>query len=330
VPIEDVPIEDVPIEDMPIEDMPARKRRAPRPAARKPLRILISGASGFIGRELTHQLQDDGHEVLVLVRRQPKGPNEINWAPSAHMLDSSVMDGVDAVINLSGASIGRLPWTPGYKKQILDSRVQATRTLVEAMERATTPPKVFLCGSAVGIYGDRPGERLTEESKRGPGFLGDVVEAWEQAAQLRPAKTRLVTFRTGVVIGRGGSLVPVMALTRLGLGTRLGTGGDIWPWISLYDEAAAIRHLLTSKLTGSVNLVGPTPATSDRITRHVAKRMHRWYVFVAPSWVIDLALQDAGPALLLSSQQIVPSKLLADGFVFRDETVEQAIDAFLD
>ena len=245
------------------------------------------------------------------------------------MLDSSVMDGVDAVINLSGASIGRLPWTRNYKKQILDSRVQATRTLVEAMARATTPPRVFLSGSAVGIYGDRPGERLTEDSKRGSGFLGDVVEAWEQAAQLRPAKTRLVTLRTGVVIGKGGSLLPVMALTRFGLGTRLGTGGDIWPWISLYDEAAAIRHLLTSTLSGPVNLVGPTPATSDRITRHVARRMHRWYPFVAPSWVIGVALQDAGPALLMSSQQIVPTKLLADGFTFRDSTVEQAIDAFL-
>ncbi|MES2093423.1 MAG: TIGR01777 family oxidoreductase [Actinomycetota bacterium] len=314
----------MPPKDVPPKDVPARV------VPRKAMRVLIAGASGFIGRELTRQLRDDGHEVLSLVRREPKTPTEINWAPSAHMLDSSVLDGVDAVINLSGASIGRLPWTAGYKRQILDSRVQATRTLVEAMARATKPPRVFLSGSAVGIYGDRPGERLTEESTRGPGFLGDVVEAWEQAAQLRPAKTRLVTFRTGVVIGNGGSLLPVMALTRFGLGTRLGTGGDIWPWISLYDEAAAIRHLLTSKLSGVVNLVGPTPATSDRITSHVAKRMRRWYLSVAPSWVINLALQDAGPALLLSSQQIVPTKLLADGFTFRHNTVEQAIDAFLE
>ncbi len=306
-----------------------RKPRARRPAALAPLRVLVAGASGFIGSELTRQLRDDGHEVLSLVRRQPGSPNEVNWAPSAHLLDSSVMDDVDAVINLSGASIGRLPWTRGYKKQILDSRVQATRTLVEAMARATKPPTVFLSGSAVGLYGDRPGERITEDSARGPGFLGDVVEAWEQAAQLRPAKTRLVTFRTGVVIGNGGSLRPVMALTRLGLGARLGTGGDIWPWISLYDEAAAIRHLLTSKLSGPVNLVGPTPATSDRITSYVAERMRRWYPFVAPTRVITLALQEAGPGLLLSSQHIVPTRLLADGFRFRDGTVEQAIDAFL-
>lgn len=293
------------------------------------MKILVSGASGFIGRELLRQLGEDGHEVFTLVRRRPVSENEINWAPSAHMLDSSVIDSVDAVINLSGASIARLPWTAAYKKEILESRLQATRTLADAMNKASSPPAVFLSGSAVGIYGDRPGERLTEDSARGPGFLGDVVEAWEQAATLRPSKTRLVTFRTGVVIGNGGSLKPVMALTRFGLGSRLGTGGDIWPWISLHDEAAAIRHLLTSGLTGPVNLVGPTPATSDRITRYVAEKMRRWYSLAVPSPAIGMLLQDAGPALLLSSQPITPVKLLGDGFIFRDQTVEQAIDAFL-
>ncbi len=315
---------------MPTERRPAERKSTPH-ASRKsgPMKVLISGASGFIGRELVGQLKAEGHEVFTLVRRQPKSDTEINWAPSAHMLDSGVIDSVDAVINLSGASIGRLPWTPSYKKEILESRLQSTRTLAEAMSKASKPPRVFLNGSAVGIYGDRPGERLTEDSARGPGFLGDVVEAWEQAAQIRPAKTRLITFRTGVVIGNGGSLKPVMALTRFGLGSRLGTGGDIWPWISLHDEAAAIRHLLTSSLSGPVNLVGPTAATSDRITSYVATKMKRWYSFVVPTGVISTLLGDAGPALLLSSQQITPVKLLADGFIFRDTTVEQAIDAFL-
>lgn len=303
---------------------PTRKNREARS-----LRVLVSGASGFIGKELVSQLTADGHEVVSLVRREPRSANEVNWAPSAHMLDANVMDSVDAVINLSGASIAKLPWTASYKKEILESRLQATRTLTEAMNKASNPPSVFLSGSAVGFYGDRPGERLTEDSPRGPGFLGDIVEAWEQAATLRPAKTRLVTFRTGVVIGNGGPLKPVMALTRFGLGSRLGTGGDMWPWISLHDEAAAIRHLLTSKLRGPVNLVGPTLATSDRITRYVAEKMHRWYSLAVPSAAICLLLQDAGPAMLLSSQPISPVKLLADGFVFRDTTVEQAIDAFL-
>jgi uncharacterized protein (TIGR01777 family) len=294
------------------------------------LRVLVSGASGFIGRELTSPLRDDGHEVLTLVRRQPRAENEINWAPSAGILDSGLIDSVDAVINLSGASIGRLPWTSRYKKEILDSRLQTTKALAEAMTMSSKPPAVFLSASAVGLYGDRPGERLTEQSPRGPGFLGDVVEAWEAAAQIRPAKTRLVTFRTGLVLGNGASLAPILALTKLGIGSRFGTGGDIWPWISLYDEAAAIRHLLTSTLTGPVNLVGPTPATSDRITSYIARRLHRWYGVVAPSWALTIALQDAAHELLLSSQHIVPEKLIADGFIFRHETAEEAIDDFLD
>jgi uncharacterized protein (TIGR01777 family) len=292
-------------------------------------RILISGASGFIGTELVRQLEEDGHTVLSLVRRQPTNANEINWAPSAGMLDSALIDSVDAVINLSGASISKLPWTKAYKKEILDSRVQATTSLANAMARASTPPAVFLSGSAVGLYGDRPGERLSEESKRGSGFLGDVVEAWEQAAQIRPAKTRLVTFRTGLVLGNGGSLKPVMALSKFGLGSRLATGGDIWPWISLYDEAAAIRHMLTSNISGPVNLAGPVPATSDRITRTVAKGMHRWYDLVAPEWALKLALRDAAGELLLSSQHVLPDKLIADGFTFRHNTAEEAIGAFL-
>lgn len=302
---------------------------AKRPAKKTPLKVLISGGSGFIGTELTRQLREDGHVVQILVRRTPQTEWEVNWAPSAHILDSGVIDAVDAVINLSGASIGHLPWTKSYREEILSSRLASTQALTDAMARASKKPAVFLSGSAVGIYGDRPGERLTEESPRGAGFLGDVVEQWEQAATLAPAKTRVVTLRTGLVLGNGGSLAPIMALTRIGLGSRLATGGDIWPWISLYDEAAAIRHLLTSKLTGHVNLAGPTPATSDRITRYVAKRMHRWYPFAVPESAIKLLLRSAGPELLLSSQQVLVDKLEDDGFVFRDRTPEQAIDTVI-
>lgn len=297
---------------------------------KRSMHVLVSGASGLIGTELCRQLREDGHEVHSLVRRQPSDAHEYNWAPTARILDPSLIDSADAVINLSGAPLGRLPWTPGYKKELLHSRVQSTRALTEAMNMAARPPEVFLNASAVGFYGDRPGERLTEQSGKGSGFLSDLVDSWEQAAQIRPAKTRLVTFRTGIVIGRSGAMAPLMALTRLGLGSRLATGGDVWPWISLYDEAAAIRHLLTSTLSGAVNLAGPTPATSDRITRYLAKRMHRWYALAVPEWAIRLAMQEAGPDLLLSSQKVLPLKLQEDGFVFHDKTVEQAIDAMLD
>jgi uncharacterized protein len=302
-------------------------------AGSAPLHVLVGGASGMIGTELLRQLRADGHRVSALVRRTPRTADEIRWSAGAEGADAAslgvLMDTVDAVVNFSGAPLNRLPWTRAYKRKIRDSRVRATRTLVEAMTRAAHPPAVFLSASAVGVYGDRPGERLDESSTPGDGFLADVVTSWEQAARGKPAATRLVLFRTGLVIGRGGAMAPLAILTRLGLGARIGTGGDNWPWISLHDEAAAIRHLLGSTLSGPVNLVGPTPATSDRITRYLADRLHRPRILRLPEWALSLVMQDAAQQLLLCSQRISPDRLLSDGFRFRHTTAEEAIDAML-
>lgn len=294
------------------------------------MRVLVSGASGLIGTELTRQLEAAGHTVLRLVRRRPQSENEVNWAPTARILDFTLMNSVDAVVNLSGASLGRIPWTAAYRKEILSSRIETTHALTDAMRMASSPPPVFLSASAVGIYGDRPGERLTEQSERGSGFLADVVESWEKAANLAPEKTRVVTFRSGIVLGAGGALSRLETITKLGLGGPLGSGGQHWPWVSLYDEAAAITHLLTSQLSGPVNVVGPTPATADRITKGFAQAMHRPYRFAVPERVVSLALRDAGEQLLLASQKVVPERLLADGFTFRHETAQQAIEAMLE
>jgi uncharacterized protein len=292
------------------------------------LRILISGASGFIGTELRRQLARENHEVLTLVRRQPRDATEVNWAPAAKVIDFRVFDDVDAVINLSGASTGRIPWTRGYKKQLRESRVQSTRALAEAMNMASTPPRVFISASAVGYYGNRPGERLTETSAKGTGFFADLVHDWEQAAALAPEKTRVVNTRSGIVVGRGGgALAPLLLLTRFGLGARMGSGGQHWPWISLYDEAAAIRHLLTSELRGPVNLAGPTPATSDRITTELARAMHRWHKLALPEPLLSAVLGEAARELLLASQKVVPLRLQEDGFEFRHTRVEDAIAA---
>nr|WP_240614457.1 TIGR01777 family oxidoreductase [Amnibacterium flavum] len=292
------------------------------------MRVLIAGASGLIGTELQRQLTEAGHEIRTLVRREPKSPTEFTWAPDAKILDFRLLDEVDAVINLSGASLNHLPWTAGYREQILRSRVKATQALVEAMAMTSSPPPVFLSGSAVGIYGDRPGTRLTEDAAPGEGFLPDVVEAWEAAASLAPDKTRTVFLRTGLVLApKGGALDPLRLLTKLGISGPLGTGGQHWPWISLHDEAAAIVHLLTSDLSGPVNLAGPTPATASRIGARLAADLHRPFAIPVPEKVIELALRDAGRELLLASQKVVPARLLADGFAFRYETSDQAIDA---
>lgn len=289
-----------------------------------PQRVLVAGASGFIGTELCRQLEADGRTVLRLVRRTPAGPDEFRWSPDEGTIDQAAIDSCDAVVNLAGASTGRLPWTRAYKREILYSRVNGTRVLAEAIARADSPPSVFVAGSAVGYYGDRGDETLDEASDKGTGFLSDVVEAWEQAARLTPPTTRLVLARTGVVVGRGGAFTPLLALTRAGLGARFGTGRQFWPWIGLHDEAAALRHLLDSSLDGVVALAGPEPARSAEITASLADTLRRWHPWVVPSFALRM-LGDAGQDLLLSSQRVVPTRLSADGFEFRDTTVEDAI-----
>jgi uncharacterized protein (TIGR01777 family) len=320
---------------------PAPRRPAPPPPAQIPkpirrrpidrdskLRVLVAGGSGLIGTELLQQLSAAGHTVQRLVRRPPRNEHEFSWAPDAKILDFRLLESVDAVVNLSGASLNRIPWTAAYKEQILRSRIKSTQALVEAMSMAGSPPPVLLSSSAVGFYGDRPGETLTEESPRGAGFLADVVTEWEGAATLAPSATRTVLLRTGVVLAPGGgALQPLTLATRFGLGSTVGHGTQHWPWIALHDEVAAIVHLLTSALEGPVNLVGPTPATSEEITRRLASDLHRPHVLKLPEAVVGLGFGEMGRELLLPSQKVVPAKLEEDGFVFRYRTSDEAIDA---
>ncbi|WIE55485.1 TIGR01777 family oxidoreductase [Curtobacterium sp. MCBD17_003] len=295
-----------------------------------PLSVLVAGASGFIGTPLVAALRAAGHHVTTLVRREPTSPYEFRWQPGVADLDPAVVDGADVVVNLAGASIARLPWTAARRRAVRSSRLDATRTLVTAMQRAATPPNAFLSGSASGYYGDRPADRLIESADPGAGFLAEVCTAWEAAASEAPSTTRTVLLRTGLVLGPdGGALAPVLPLTRLGLGSRLGTGGQYWPWISLEDEVAAIVHLCSSEVAGPVNLAGPTPALADHVLRRVAQDLHRPYALTVPETVLRLALRDAADELLLASQLLVPAVLQADGYTFRHETVEQAVDALL-
>ncbi|TPW70247.1 TIGR01777 family oxidoreductase [Schumannella sp. 10F1B-5-1] len=293
------------------------------PASR---RVLISGASGLVGSELTRALRAAGDEALQLVRRPARNSEEREWDPAAGRLDAAALDGVDAVVNLSGASIGRIPWTPAYRRELRDSRLAATRTIAEALAAAGRGPLTLINASAVGFYGDRPGERLTEDSTPGSGFLPELVKDWEAAAHGAPDRTRVVTIRSGVVVAHGGGFGPVRQLTQFGLGTRFGSGGQFWPWISLHDEVAAIIHLLGSDIEGPVNLVGPTPATSDRVTRVYAQQLHRPRALPAPEFAVRM-LGEAGQRLLLDSMEVVPTRLRADGFRWRDSEIDDAVAA---
>ena len=288
------------------------------------MRVLVAGASGFIGSEVSRQLVAAGHEVLTLVRREPHAMNEFRWSPADLTIDPAALEAADAVINLAGASTGRIPWTTRYKREILYSRVNGTRTLVDGIAAAQKPPTVFLSGSAVGYFGDQPGVLLDENSAKGEGFLSDVVDAWETAARMTPAGTRLVLFRTGLVVGRGGAFTPLIPLTTLGLGARFGTGRQYWPWVSLHDEAAAIVHLLTSSLDGVVTIAAPAAATAKQVTDALADALERWHPWVIPTFAVKM-LGDAGEQLLLWDEHVAPTRLLADGFTFRDDTLEKAM-----
>ena len=289
------------------------------------MRIVIGGASGLIGTALGRSLETDGHEVVRLVRRPARGAGEAEWDPLAGTLDPRVLSGADAVVNLSGASLGKLPWTAAYRSTILWSRLSATRTLVDAMNRAEQPPAAFLSGSAVGYYGDRPGETLTEDSSRGAGFLADVVVAWEDSALAAPDAVRTVLLRNGIVVDLAGVLKPLAPLTRFGVAGPLGSGRQFWPWIGLQDEVRAITHLLTSTLSGPVNLCGPQAARADDLMFELARRMNRPYLLRVPTFALKALLGDAADGLLLSDQRVEPRRLLDDGFPFSTPTVEQAL-----
>lgn len=291
------------------------------------LRVLVAGANGLIGTELVHQLEAHGHRVSRLVRREATGSDEFEWDPAGHTINAKVLSKVDAVVNLTGATTGRIPWTNSYKKKILHSRIDTTRTLAEAMLVTDAPPATFINASASGYYGNRPGETLDEHSVRGDGFLADVVDAWEQAAHLADPVTRVVTVRTGLVVAAGGAFAPLALATKLGAAARVGHGDQVWPWVSLHDEAAAIVHLLESSVSGPVNLVGPVSATSEDATRALARALRRWHPFALPEALIKVGLGEAGDEMLLADQRVVPRVLLDDGFEFTHGSIDSAIDA---
>jgi uncharacterized protein (TIGR01777 family) len=290
------------------------------------MRVLISGASGLVGTEVARQLREQGHEALRLVRRKTQAADEVEWNPSEGYLQPGIMETIDAVVNMAGATTGKIPWTPNYKKEIVSSRIDSTRTLVRAMAEAKRRPSVLVSGSASGFYGDCGEKILDERAPKGTGFLSDLAHEWEQEALKAPTDVRVVLARTTMVMSRKlGALGRLLPLIKLGVGGPLGSGKQWWAWISLPDEAAAIIHLIkTSTASGAYNLTAPEPATCGQIVTALAKQLRRPSIIPVPTFALKLFLGEAAVELLLCSQNMTADRLLATGFKFQHPKLIQA------
>ena len=299
-----------------------------RPPAGGGRRIVVAGASGPIGEALVESLRADGFTVTTLVRRPAESADEVEWLTTAEPLDPEVLAGADAVVGLNGASIGRFPWTGTYKNTLLWSRIAPTRALARAVRELGPDAPHFVSASAVGYYGSRPGARLSEDAPRGDSFLADLCGEWESAAFGAGDDAAVTVVRTAPIVHPRGVLKPLLLLTRLGVAGPIGRGTQVWPWISLDDEVRAIRHIIDARLTGPVNLAGPTRATANDLGFALAVRMNRPFLLRAPVWGMRLVLgPDATEALLTTDAHVVPEVLQQSGFVFSHPTVEDAVAA---
>lgn len=289
------------------------------------MRVLISGASGLIGTEVARQLKELGHEPIRLTRKKPAAPGEVYWNPAQGELDPSVIETVDAVVNLAGVTTGKIPWTKRYMQEIIDSRIDSTQTLVNAINNATKKPKVLVSGSASGFYGDCGDDWLSEESPKGKGFLSDLAAQWEEEA--KKANTRVVLVRTTLVMSKKlGALGKLLPILKLGLGGALGTGKQWWAWISLEDEARAIIHLIQNEQTfGAYNLTAPEPATCEQVIKALAKGLRRPAFFKIPTFLMRTLIGLAAEELLLCSQKMTSHRLQESGFEFKHPTLEKSV-----
>lgn len=294
------------------------------------VRIAITGSHGLIGSALVDRLVELGHDVVRIVRSSA-GPDDISWDPAAGRFEASDLIGVDAVVNLAGAGIGDHRWTDDYRRTVLESRTRSTTLLAEAIAAVDGGPATMLSGSAIGFYGDRGDEQLDESSPSGDGFLAEVARDWEASTVAAREHARVVHLRTGIVLAEGGALSKMLPLFKLGLGGRFGSGRQWMSWISLTDEVAAIVHLLSSDLSGAVNLTAPQPVTNATFADTLGEVLHRPTFLAVPSFGPKLLLGgERADALLFGSQRVNPRVLVADGFVFAHPDLAAALRAVLD
>jgi uncharacterized protein (TIGR01777 family) len=304
-----------------------------QPASASRLRVAVTGATGLVGSAVVPVLRAAGHRVDRVSRQPPRpGTTDIQWDPAGGRLDPRALEGVDAVVHLAGQSIAAGRWTAAAKARIRDSRVGGTRLVAETMARLDRPPRALVSASAVGYYGDRGDEPLTEDSAPGAGFLADVARAWEAAADpARAAGIRVVHPRLGVVLaGQGGALAQMALPFRLGLGGVIGSGRQYWSWIALADAVRVVELALAlDSLAGAVNAVAPAPATNREFTRVLGRVLARPTLVPLPAPAVRLLMGEMGQALLLASVRVLPRRLERAGFGFRHPDLEGALRAAL-
>lgn len=296
--------------------------------------IAITGSTGLIGEALRSSLLADGHRVVRVVRRAASGPDEIRWDPAVGLLDPTDLAGLDAVVHLAGEGIAEKRWTAAQKQRILTSRTEGTGLVARAMAACDADgPRVLVSGSAIGWYGDRGDEELTESSASGTGFLADVCRQWEAAADpAREAGLRVAHARTGIVLDPdGGVLAKQLPLFRVGLGGRIGNGRQYMSWIALDDEVAAIRFLLDHDMAGPVNLTAPTPVTNREFAEALGAALHRPTVVPVPGFGPKVLFGgELVDELLLAGQRVLPERLTDAGFEFSQPELLPALRALLD
>lgn len=293
------------------------------------MKVLITGASGLIGTALQRSFKEKGYELLLAGRGEPKKPDELQWDIENGFAEPERLEGVDAVVHLAGESISALRWTDDKKKAIRDSRVKGTHSVVEAISNLKQKPRVFISASAVGYYGDRGDEQLTETSRPGDTFLADVAKEWEtESRRAEDSGVRTVLLRNGIVLSKdGGALATMLTPFKFGVGGVIGSGEQWMSWISLDDLVGVVNYAIENEhLRGAVNAVSPNPITNQEFTTTMGEVLYRPTFIPLPEFAVNFVLGEMGDALLLDSTRVIPKRLEEAGFEFKYPNLKQALE----
>lgn len=293
------------------------------------MKVLITGASGLVGTELQKSLAEKDYEMLLASRKEPVDEHHIQWSIEEGFAEPEKLEGIDAVVHLAGENVSGLRWTEDKKKAIRDSRVLGTRNVVDAISKLKNKPKVFVASSAIGFYGERGDEEITESSAAGDTFLAEVSKAWEaESRRAEDAGIRTVLLRTGIVLSKDGGALSTMLLPfKLGVGGVVGSGKQWMSWISMDDEIAVINYVIENEnIRGAVNAVSPNPVTNHDFTKTLGEVLYRPTFLPLPEFAVSMVFGEMGDALLLASSKVMPKRLQDAGFEFKYTDLKSAIE----